>query len=153
MRERKCPGTGGILPDPIPVHSVSLQSVYPFLLILSFGREALIQFCEWISASYKSKSKSSRPIRDESHSFVFPPNFIYLSLGIPLQVLTNPDSISGAPGKTYFSFQPAKLRNALQHLIHIRSHSPDSLYCHQYAYSFLHRFVVSTLPPFEMCVK
>ena len=50
------------------------------------------------------KSKSSRPIRDESHSFVFPPNFIYLSPSIPLQVLTNPDSVSGAPGKAYYSF-------------------------------------------------
>ena len=54
-----------------------------------------------LSSFLFEKSKSSRPLRDESHSFVFQPNFIYLSLSIPLQVLSNPDSISGAPGKTY----------------------------------------------------
>lgn len=37
--------------------------------------------------------------------------------------------------------QPAKLRKALQHLIRTCSHRPGSLYRHQTAYSFLHRFV------------
>lgn len=49
------------------------------------------------------KSKSSRPLRDESLSFVFPPNFIRPSPDIPLKVLSNPDSVSGVPGKTYYS--------------------------------------------------
>ena len=35
------------------------------------------------SSSFLCQTKSSRPIRDESHSFVFPPNFIYLSPSIP----------------------------------------------------------------------
>ena len=47
------------------------------------------------------KSKSSRPLRDESLSFVFPPNFICPSPDIPLKVLSNPDPVSGAPGKAY----------------------------------------------------
>ena len=42
-------------------------------------------------------------------------------------------------------FSILQLRNALQHLIRVRFHSPDSLGRHQNAYSFLHRFVVRTL--------
>ena len=42
------------------------------------------------SSSFLCQTKSSRPIRDESYSFVFPPNFIYLSPSIPYKVLTNP---------------------------------------------------------------
>lgn len=56
------------------------------------------------SSSFLYQTKSSRPIRDESHSFVFPPNFIYLSPSIPYKVLTNPDPVSGVPGKTYYRF-------------------------------------------------
>ena len=41
------------------------------------------------SSSFLCQTKSSRPLRDESHSFVFPPNFIYLSPSIPYKVLTN----------------------------------------------------------------
>ena len=40
-------------------------------------------------------------LRDESLSFVFPPNFIRPSPDIPLKVLSNPDPVSGAPGKAY----------------------------------------------------
>jgi len=105
------------------------------------------------SSSFLCQTKSSRPIRDESHSFVFPPNFIYLSPSIPYKVLTNPWLCIGSSREDLLSLQPAKLRNALQHLIHARSHSPDSLCCHQTAYSFLHRFVVCTLSSFRSGVK
>ena len=56
------------------------------------------------SSSFLCQTKSSRPIRDESHSFVFPPNFIYPSPDIPSEVLSNPGPVSGAPGKTYCCF-------------------------------------------------
>lgn len=105
------------------------------------------------SSSFLCQTKSSRPIRDESHSFVFPPNFIYLSPSIPYKVLANPWLCIGSSREDLLSLQPAKLRNALQHLIHARSHSPDSLCCHQTAYSFLHRFVVCTLSSFRSGVK
>lgn len=49
-------------------------------------------------------------------------------------------------------FQPAKLRKALQHLIRTCSHRPGSLYRHQTAYSFLHRFVeVKSNTPYFSC--
>ena len=49
-------------------------------------------------------NKKLPSLRDESHSFVFPPNFICLSPDIPLKVLSNPDSVSGVPGKIYCCF-------------------------------------------------
>ena len=56
------------------------------------------------SSSFLCQTKSSRPIRDESHSFVFPPNFIYLSPSIPYKVLTNPWLCIGSSRKTYCPF-------------------------------------------------
>ncbi len=59
----------------------------------------------------------------------------------------------GSTRKDLLVVRPVKLRNALQHLIHTCSHYPGSLCCHQSAYSFLPRFVVSTLSRFETYVK
>lgn len=56
------------------------------------------------SSSFLCKTKSSRPIRDESHSFVFPPNFIYLSPSIPYKVLTNLWLCIGSSRKAYCRF-------------------------------------------------
>lgn len=56
------------------------------------------------SSSFLDKTKSSRPIRDESYSFVFPPNFIYLSPDIPYKVLTNLWLCIGSSRKTYCRF-------------------------------------------------
>ena len=54
------------------------------------ARQTPFQFIEFScdqlahsSSSFLCQTKNSRPIRDESHSFVFPPNFIYLSPSIP----------------------------------------------------------------------
>lgn len=46
-------------------------------------------------------------LRDESLRFVFPPNFIRPSPDIPLKVLSNPDPVSGVPGRTYYHFSPS----------------------------------------------
>lgn len=91
-------------------------------------------------------------LRDESLRFVFPPNFIRPSPNIPLKVLSNPDPVSGAPGKAYCcsarltqkcTSAPYPCPLPLSGLALLSSD----------AYFFLHRFVVCTLPRFEMRVN
>lgn len=71
----------------------------------------------------------------------------------PHEVLSYSVRCKGRRPGDLLSFRPVKLRNALQHLIRVRFHSPDSLGRHQNAYSFLHRFVVRTLSRFKNLVK
>ena len=68
--------------------------------------------------------------RDSCFHLIFPP----MSPSTAHEVLGHaayPRSVSGVPGKAYYIFRPAKLRNALHIPIHIRFHSPDSLCCIQ----------------------
>ena len=134
-QETKCRWRAGSLPDPISIHPVLLRSACPFFLILSLQNKKL--------SSHKGREPQLR-VSTQFHTLVTKHT---------LKGSINPWPCIGSSREDLLSLQPAKLRNALQHLIHARSHSPDSLCCHQTAYSFLHRFVVCTLSPFGRCVK